>query len=155
MFYRQKLCVFLYPHLLIKSKTCAYIRHLLQNVEWNLVDCKALDYRFYSQMWVEGICFRMQNEIQQMVKLQPIDFIRKAGRKKKQSICLYRAHSRTKIIYSVAQLGSSNRQTLSYRYPKFSYKHLSKLQQMKHGQILISCKLNIQNLHKCNYFIIQ
>ena len=32
-FYRQKLCFFLYPHLGIKSKTNAYRRHLLQNVE--------------------------------------------------------------------------------------------------------------------------
>ena len=28
-------------------------RHLLQNVESNLVDGKALDYRFYKQMQVE------------------------------------------------------------------------------------------------------
>ena len=51
--------VFFYPHLRIKSKTSAYIRHLLWNVEWNLVDGKALDYRFHTQMRVEGICFRM------------------------------------------------------------------------------------------------
>ena len=94
------LCVFLYPHLRIKSKTCVYIRHLLQNVGWNLVDGKALDYRFYTQMWVESICFRMQSEIQQMVKLQTIDFIRKAGTKKTKHLpieCLYG----TIIIYSV------------------------------------------------------
>ena len=47
-FYSQKL-FFFYPHLSIKSKTSAYRRHLLQNVEWNLVDGKALDYRFYTQ----------------------------------------------------------------------------------------------------------
>ena len=32
-FYRQKLCVFFYPSLGIKSKTNAYRRHLLQNIE--------------------------------------------------------------------------------------------------------------------------
>ena len=60
-------------------------RHLLQNVESNLVDGKALDYRFYTQMRVEGICFRMQSEIQQMVKLQTIDFICKCGWKKNKA----------------------------------------------------------------------
>ena len=65
--------------------------------------------RFYMQMWIEGLCFRMQSEIQQMVKLQTIDFIRKAGTKKTKHLpieCL----QGTIIIYSVVglQIRSAN-----------------------------------------------
>ena len=43
----------------------------------------------------------MQSAIQQMVKLQTINFIRNVGKKKPQSICLYSAYRGTIIIYSV------------------------------------------------------
>ena len=65
-----KCFVFFHPHLRIKSKAsawyqCLYIkhfriksktstyRHLLYNVEWNLVDDKALDNRFYTRVHME------------------------------------------------------------------------------------------------------
>ena len=108
--------LFFYPHLHIKSKTCAYIRHLLQNLEWNLVDGKALDYRFYTQMRVECICFRMQSEIQQMVELQTIDFIRKADTKKTKHLpieCL----QGTIIIYSVQM----NLRPVEHFFPHWSH----------------------------------
>ena len=65
------------------------------------VDGKALDYRYYTQMRVEGICFRMQSEIQQMVKLQIQILYANAGTKKTKHLpieCL----QGTIIIYSVS-----------------------------------------------------
>ena len=58
--------------------------------------------RFYMQMRVEGIYFRMQSEIQQMVKLQTINFIRNAGRKKKTKYLPIECLQGTIIIYSAS-----------------------------------------------------
>ena len=73
---------FFHPHLNIKSNKSAYITGICFRFYPHL------HIKYNKSVYITGICFRMYSEIQQIVKLQTIDFIEECIWKKNQSICL-------------------------------------------------------------------